>query len=219
MKPGLGNTRQQRAILAIGLSGLVIAWIYFVYLIGPLRRQGARIARQLQTARQQLRALEASVANQQSLQQQYTQWDDKVTALRSLLPAREELPAVIERLTALATQTQVKIQAIFPQPSSSDQEAAKEPPKETPPAKAGKPGGGKASPPLPLPVVYEDVLIQIDASAGYHQLGTLIGAMESSDKPMRVASLRLVGNPKDPQHPLIKLVVRASFAATGALAK
>ena len=194
---------EQRAILAAGALTLLIGWLYVAYLILPLQHEAGNLGQQVQTARQRLATLGAIVANEGSLRTQYTQWNEKVKSLRVFLPAQEELPAVIERLSALANQTQVKIETIFPQRSLGDQKKTNVNP-------------GKGKPSQPSPSAYEEVLIQVEALAGYHQLGAFLSAVESGDKLVRVSSLRMVGNPREPKHHHIKLLLRAYFA-TGVL--
>lgn len=193
---------EQRALLVTGVLALVIGWLYAAYLVLPLRREAGRLAREAQSARQRIGTLEAAVANEDSLRAQYQQWDEKVKSLRVFLPPQEELPAVIERLSALANQTQVKIETISPQRSLGDQTKAD-----------ANPETDKS--PQPGPRGYEEVLIQIEALAGYHQLGAFLNAVEAGDRVVRVATLRMVGNPKDPKRHQIKLWLRAYFATSG----
>ena len=190
------SKREQKVVLLVGTLTLIIGYVYMVLILGPLGREMASLGRRIQEARQQVQALETVVANEPTLRAQYGQWDEKVTSLRALLPPREEESVVLERLSNLARQTQVKIQAIFPQRSKDEQ--------------AGKPSSKSE------PAVYEDVLIQIDASAGYHQLGTFISLIESDARPMRVSSLRLVANPKELKRHHVKLLIRAYFSTTAA---
>lgn len=190
------SKREQQVVLFVGSLTLVIGYVYVAWILGPLSREMASLGRRVREARQQVQALETVVANEPTLRAQYGQWDEKVTLLRALLPPREEESVVLERLSNFARQTQVKIQAIFPQRSKDEP--------------AGKPSSKSE------PAVYEDVLIQIDASAGYHQLGTFISLVESDARPMRVSSLRLVANPKELKRHHVKLLIRAYFSTTAA---
>ncbi|MBI3011839.1 MAG: type 4a pilus biogenesis protein PilO [Candidatus Omnitrophica bacterium] len=194
---------ERRAILAVGSLALVIGWLYAAHLVLPLHREAGRLAQQVQSARQRIRTLEAAVANEDSFRAQHQQWDEKVKSLRVFLPPQEELPAVIERLSALANQTQVKIETISPQRSLVDH------------AKADvNPDTDKPPQPGPGPKGYEEVLIQVEALAGYHQLGAFLNAVEAGDRVVRVATLRMVGNPRDLKRHQIKLWLRAYFAAS-----
>jgi len=188
------SKRERKVIALVGTLTLVIGYVYVALILGPLGREMASLGQRVRSARQQVRALEAVVVNEPALRAQYAQWDEKVSVLRSLLPPRDEESVILERLSNLARQTQVKIQAIFPQRSKDEQ--------------AGKPSSNAE------PAVYEDVLIQIDASAGYHQLGAFLGLVESEGSPMRVSSLRIVANPKEFKRHNVKLLIRAYFSTS-----
>ena len=202
------SKREQRAILLVGLLTVIIGWVYIAYVLGPLKREAANLKQQLQTTRAKMAELESATTNEGALRQQYLQWDEKVKALRDLLPAQEKLPAIIERLSDLASQAQVKIQTIFPQRSAAEEQEE---------LKVGRPPATKPAAPAPvLPTVYEEVLIQIDALAGYHQLGTFLSLIESAKNPMRVWNLRIAQNPKDPKRHYIKLLLKVYFATNSA---
>ena len=188
------SKREQKVILLVGTLMLVIGYVYVAWILGPLGREMASLGERVRSAHQQVRALEAVVVNESALRTQYAQWNEKVTVLRSLLPPRDEESVILERLSNFARQTQVKIQAIFPQRSKDEQ--------------TGKPSSNAE------PAVYEDVLIQIDASAGYHQLGAFISLVESEGRPMRVSSLRIVANPKEFKRHHVKLLIRVYFSTS-----
>ena len=197
MKLGL-SMRERRTIFIGGALAVFVFWLYSVYLVAPLMQEAAEIGEQVGLARDQLRALEAATANEAAVQAQHRQLSDTVKSLRNLLPPEEELPLAIELLSNLAGQAQVKIQTIFPQrPGSAKTGESEEPRTNT---AAGS-------------LIYKDVIIQIDAQAGYHQLGTFLSLIESSKKPMEVASLRMSADPNDPQRHIIKLLIRSYFAA------
>ena len=196
MKPG-GSLKPQQMFAVIAVLAVVILWVYARYIVAPLMHEAKALDDQVRTGREQLKALEAATANEASLRQQHQELNQTVSSLRNLLPGEEELSTAIERLSELASQAQVKIQTIFPQRALGEQDVM-----------AGAPKEGTAS----LPVVYKTIPIQIDAVAGYHQLGTFLSLVELGDKPMRVASLRISANPREPKRHLVKLLIMSYFA-------
>ena len=194
------SARKQRTILAVGLLVVVTVWLYSAYIIRPLMREAGELAQQVRSAREQLKSLESATANEAALREQHRQLQGTVASLRSLLPAEEELPRVIGLLSDLASQAQVKIQSILPQRPIGSQESAR------------GPTGTTAK-----PVMTREVLIQIDALAGYHQLGTFLSLVESSDRPLQVSSLRISGDPREPKRLHVKLLIQSYFAASGAM--
>jgi len=200
--------REQQLIVLVAVLAVVIGWVYAVYIIAPLMRQASDVDRQLREGREKVKALELAVANENTLQAQFQQWDEKVKALRSRLPSDAELPSVIEFVSGLAGQTGVKIQTIFPQRPKSEE--AKDKPSEIPSkTKVVK---------EPEPAYYQETLIQIEALAGYHQLGSFLNLVESAEKPIRIQSLRIVSTTSElsTSH-RIKLVLRAYLATNTGL--
>ena len=196
MKLGL-STRELRTVLIGGMLGIVVLYVYAAMILTPLWREASSTARRVSDAQAQLAALRQATTNDTTLREQHRSLQEAVIALRGQLPSEEELPAVIEFLSGLASQTQVKIQTIFPQRpvnALDDRLLA---------------GSGKAAAEL---MVYKEIPIQIDAQASYHQLGTFLALVEASDKPMQVATLRISGNPKEPRWHNVSLSIVTYFA-------
>lgn len=188
------SKRAQQVILIVGCLAIVILWLYVRFIIAPLAKESSNLGQQVQTARDRLRTLEAATTNTTALQEQYHQLSQSVEAQQTFLPPEDALPATIEFLSNLASQTQVRILSIFPQ--------------RTPDA------GGKGTPDSASPVYYKEIPIQVDAMAGYHQLGTFLSLIESGEKPIRVSSLRISANPKEPKRHTIKLLLQSYFASS-----
>ena len=191
------SPREQKTLaLVIGL-GLVTLWMYFSFIVSPLIREIGDLGRQVRDAREQLKVVRVSTANETTLRDQQRQLQEGVGSMQQLLPSEEELPAVIESLSDLAGQSQVKIQTIFPQRPGSD-------------------GGRKDKDKGPVgepkqPEIYKEVMIQIDALAGFHQLGSFLSQVEQAEKPMRVAGLRITQDPKETKRQRVKLLLQSYF--------
>lgn len=192
--------REQQTVLLGGGLALVVLWVYVAYIVGPLQKRFVTVGQQVRAAREQVRLLEQVTANEAAIRQQHAQLDDTVTSLRHLLPSEEELPAVIEFLSDLASQSQVKIQTIFPQRPVEGQDAA---------------AVGAVGQTAQEPAVYKQIPIQIDAQAGYHQLGVFLSLVESSGKALQVSNLRISGSAKEPKRHDIKMVLLGHFALVG----
>ncbi len=192
------STREQRLLARVGLLVVGILWVYTSLIAGPLLREVRGLGQRVRDARQELRVLEAATANEAALREQHRQLQEDVTALRDLLPNEEELPQLIELLSNLASQSQVKIQTIFPQRPSEGSATDQDPD-----ADLG-------------PTVYKDVLIQIDAITSFHQLGVFLSLVEARDQPMQVSFLRISSHPREIRRVKVKLLVQAFFAAEGA---
>jgi Tfp pilus assembly protein PilO len=195
------SKRERRALAVFVAVAILVGWAYLAHGIAPLRRRGVALGQQVSAARRQLALLEGAVANEEGLREEFRLADERVSALRHLLPSPEELPIIIERLSDFAAQTQVRIQTILPQRADESEDDA------WPPGEDSEAGGAASD-----PVVYEEVLIQIDAVAGYHQVGSFIALVEAETRPMRVISLRVTGNEREPRRHHVKMLVRMYVA-------
>lgn len=191
MKMKLTKEQNQLALLGL-LMGVLVLYVLVVLVIGPLRREGQQAKLALPTARERVRALEFGTMNEEALREQLRQIEQSVGVLRAVLPPEEDLSSTIETLSAMANKADVKIQTIFPVRS----------------VKAPDKGLEKEA---PEPTVLKETLIQIDAIAGFHQLGAFVSAFEGSAKPIRLSSLRIAANPNEIKRHNAKLVIRAYF--------
>lgn len=198
MKVGGLTAREQKLLVAGGLLTALVLWLYIAYVVQPLLRESAGTGQDVSQARQDLKALEAATAHESTMREQHQQLNETVTSLQRLLPAERELPAVIELLSDLASQSDVKIQSIFPQRPA--------------PGDAAKP----AEPLAAGPLTYKDVVIQIDAMAGFHQLGTFLSLVEAQENPMQIATLKISSDSKVPRRQKVKLLIRSYFLASAA---
>ncbi len=182
-----------RGILLAGLLVITGLYIYVEYYFVPTSQKLSSLEVQLRTARDNLKSLEAATANEAVLQAQYKQVEQAVASLRKALPKDSELPAVMEVLSTLASESNVKIQTIFPERQSVVVSKVAE---------------------IADPAVYREIPIQIDAVAGFHQLATFLNQVEVGDKPMQVLSMRITANPKDSKRHQINLLFKAYFSVT-----
>ena len=190
------TSREQRIILIGACLAVAILWVYVTAIMQPLQREATNMQQQVRSAREQLRALELSTANEATLREQHRQLSETVETLRKALPGEAELSSVIERISDLASQSSVKIQTVFPQHPVAPQD------------REGAPTGAAR--------VYKEIPIQIDALAGYHQLGTFLSLIEQGDKPMQLSALRVSASAKEMRRHEIKLLIRSYFAVKDA---
>lgn len=197
------NAREQRVLTAILLVSGTALYIYFALIVRPLWTKAMDLGRRVRASREELRALQAATANEAVIRDQYQSLQSSVGSIRSFLPPEKDLPAVIEALSNIARQTNVKIQTIFPQRNAADAQFAP----------AGTQNKAAA---IPEPVVYRQIPIQVDAQSGYHQLGVFLSLVEAEHSPMELRSLRVAADPREPKRHTIRMIIEAYFEAEGA---
>lgn len=201
MKRRLSREQVQMLLLGLLMAALFL-YVLVVLVVGPLRREAYQVKQALPAARERARALQFGTMNESALREQYRQMEQQVGTLRADLPSEDAVSGTIEVLSAMADKTEVKIQTIFPlRGSREERDKAKDKAKDKDKEAAED-----------SPSVFKETLIQIDALAGYHQLGSFLGAIEASAKPMRLSSLRISANPNELKRHNVKIVIRAYFA-------
>ena len=185
--------REQQSLGVLVLTAVIVGWAYSV-LLGYLAREGARLQEGVRQQRAELETLARVVGQKDAVQKREIELREAIAGYRIGLPSEEELPNVRQFLSEAASQANVTIQAVITQKPADE---AKEPirVKETEKKKEGPPS-------------YKQIPIQIDATAGFHQLGLFLSKVETSPYPLQVVSLRISENPKDPKRHLVKLVIQ-----------
>ena len=205
MKPRTLTPQQQ--LILISLAVLLGLGAYITYGILPLFQWITGLRQEAETINQQLQRMQQTLLQEGRLRDELTKTEKTLEQLRSAFPSEDRLPSVIEVLSDVATQSGVKIQTISP-----------EHPTTPPPAPPAPPAGGKSPGKTKGPVVkplelYKEIPIQIDALAGFHQIGMFLSRVESGAQPMQVRLLRISENPAEPRRHIVKLQLVAYFAS------
>lgn len=199
------SPREQKTLLLVGLFTLFFLWVYIAYLVGPLVGKMHDLSRQVEGAKRQLEIVERTTASLTPLEGEHRRIRETVESVRKTLPSLEELPAVIEFLSNLANQSKLKIQTIFPQRPAIGYSA------EILNKEATAEQSSHGSNPTTSDV-YTEIPIQIDALAGYHELGKFLSLAELGKYPLQVSSLQIAESPKDRYTHFIKIIVQSYFA-------
>jgi Tfp pilus assembly protein PilO len=187
-----GSKREQQIrVGGIALLAVLVLWAYYAYLLTPMFRRALQLGRDIQTKRTALQHLEQALAQEPRERQAHQQLTEEIHTFSTSLPSEERLPSVIELLSDVANQTGVKIKVIFPQ-RSADEEGSKKAVAKT-------------------PELSKEIPIQIDALAGFHQLGSFLSRVEADPQPIQLRSLRINGNATEPRRHTVKIVLVAYF--------
>ena len=178
----LSREHQQAAGLFALVGGAV--WVYYAVIFMPLFRGVAQVGRETAATGKQLQEIRELLAQEPRLRQEQERLTQALDALRPAVPREDDLPATIQALSEAASQSGVRIQTLLPQRSV---EALGAVPKMAPAKKGSKKAGDS-----PTPALYRQIPIQIDAAAGFHQLGAFVTRMESGPQALRVTTLRVV---------------------------
>jgi len=185
-----------RTMILGSFFGVILLWAYVAMILIPKISDSGNLGREVKQTRDALKTLNHILANEDRVREQHGRLIRSITALRSRLPAEEELPSIIERLSDIASKTQVKIQAIYPQISFTEEDLVD-----------FLEEGDSAKP------VFRTIPIQIDGVAGYHQIGTFLSLVEAEPLPMEIASFRIMADKREFRRHHMRLVLNVFFAA------
>lgn len=194
------NKKEQQALLLLGIVGVMIILFYGGYVSG-LVKKFSQLKIDVTSSQNKVAIFESSTKRETSLRRQLAHLQEVVERLQKTLPVEQDLPAVIEFLSGLASQTNVRVQSIFPQRTLIADSFEGD----------GKKKRGSSENQEDVEVYYKEVPIQIDALAGYHQIGTFLSMVESSEKPLRLVSLRISENPKELKRHIAQIVIQSFF--------
>ena len=192
-KPKMTQEQWRLAILG-SFFGILAVWVYFGMLVVPSFQRMGKLGQELSDAKEQLILLERVLANEARIQEQHERIGQSVASLREILPAEEELPVIIEKLSELARVADVRIQTIFPKLDVAGRPDAKLDQKEK---------GAH---------VYRAISIQLDAEAGYHSIGRFMSLVEGLSIPIEVTVLRIRHSTQVFREHSMRLVLNIFFA-------
>ncbi|MBI4354348.1 MAG: type 4a pilus biogenesis protein PilO [Candidatus Omnitrophica bacterium] len=179
------TTEQQRLLIGVVAFTALALYVYVLYVLRPLMGSVVRLSREVHEVSRQVQQMEQVVAQATNVQHDYTELQDRVAQLRGRLPSEDQLPAVLEWLSAVASETGVRILSIFPQRSSQ-------------PFKPAMPAS---------PELYKSVAIEIDALSGFHQLGMFLSRVESGDRAVEVKQLQISQSERELRRHKVKLIL------------
>ena len=162
--------KPEEQILALGaIVGVIILLLFHFIFLKPriyhLRQLNLRLI--MLTRNVQNTAKDA--ANIDNLRRRLEDLKAKANFYEQKLPREKDIPSLLESLSKVAKDSQVKIVEI--QPRDKDIREV----------------GG----------MYLEVPIAIKASCGYHQLGRFINELESGPRFIRISDIEIKGNPRD----------------------
>lgn len=185
------SPKDQKRLAGLFLLAAVSLGVYDAYVFRPLVNAVRQLGQDVQTTQRQLQAFEQLIAQESQLHQEQIRLMATVQRERAALPASQDLPAVLERLSTVASQAGVKIQTVAPQRVTASLPAS-----NTPPA------------------LYQEIPVRMEGLAGFHQLGSFLSQIESGDQPIQVRKLHIGENTKDPRRHVVELTLIGYFAVT-----
>jgi len=169
----------KKMAIVIIAAALVVLFAYINLLLKP---QVAGLFRTMAQARKvsaELKGAKADIARIDQMKANIALYDAKVGRYEKVLPTEEGIPTLLESLSEMARNSNMKIVGIVPGSESTIQRGQ----------------------------TYHEIPIMVAAKSGYHELGRFFGALENSDRFMKIADLQIKASPATPKKHDIDLLI------------
>lgn len=174
----------------LALTGLMCAIIlvgYYFLFLTPILSKLSNVSRKVYKLQSDLNIAGLAIDSMPKMEKEIDELKKKTVAYSNKLPKEEEFPALLEGLSMMAQNTDVKITKITP---IKDVEAA-------PTEKAASPSS-----------IYQAKGILINAQCGYHQLGTFISELENAERFMEISDITIESVKMAPRRHNVQLIVK-----------
>ncbi len=182
----LRKAKKNEILALTALIGAIILVGYFLLFLNPMLSKLSDLSRKVSKLQSDLNIADLSIGGMPKLEKEIMELKSKAMDYINKLPKEEELPALLENLSTMAQNTDIKITKISP---IKDTEAATDP-------KTAK------------SIIYQEKGISINAQCGYHQLGTFISEMEDAERFMEIFDITVESVKTTPKRHNVQLIVK-----------
>ena len=175
--------QRQRRLLAgfLAVVGAVL-WTQFLFL--PQFRTAGRLGHELKTLRVQMTRAQRDLGQMGLLEKKRTPLTNPYSIPAPTLPPEEQLPDLLEKITQAARASHVRVTALRPKQDFAQMQMG--------------------------PSGYLEIPLELLATAGYHQVGHFLDALERSESLVRLRELEIrPNNNNDLSNHQVKMVLLA----------
>jgi len=182
----LKKAKKNEIIALTGLLCGVILVGYFFLFLNPITSKLSDLSRKISKLQSDLAIADPAIGSMPKLDKEIAELKSKAVTYSNKLPKEEEFPALLEGLSMMAQNTDVKITKIVPI-------------KEAEAAPAEKASSSS---------IYQEKGILINAQCGYHQLGTFISELEGAERFMEISDITIESVKAIPRRHNVQLIVK-----------
>ncbi len=178
----MDKTQKQKIILG-AIVGLSLFIFYYSLILKPAFARLVTSYKEVVRLKKEITTKKALINNLPNLSKEFSNLKEKARFVEKSLPNEKEIPGLLEELSRIAEESNVKILKIRP--------------KEVLMSTIQNP---QARP-------YIEQSISIEAKSGFHELGLFIEKLENLNRFVKIRELTIVGDRQDIKHHNIKLEV------------
>lgn len=174
----LKNQKRMMAIVAVTI--LLSLFLYASFILKPQIVKIAETGGKSAKIKADLKSAKSDIANMEKMKSAVEEYGVKIGKYEKTLPVEEGIPSLLESLSEMAEHSNMSIVGIVPVE-----------PKDLSPQSR----------------VYKEIPIMISARSGFHELGRFVASLESSDRFIKIADIRIKSGRSTPKKHDIELLV------------
>lgn len=179
----LKNARTR--ILLLTVSAVLAAAALYIYFVFVPQVMGVfKLSGNVGKMKSELKSARVVIADFERLNNNLKERGQKVESYEKKLPAEQEIPVLLENLSNMAKDSDIKIVGIVPAMSyfKVDLSANQNP-------------------------IYREIPILITAKSGYHELGSFLNSLENADRFTKVVDIGIKANRTSPKKHDVELMI------------
>ncbi len=174
------NARNQREkLMVLVFGGIFIFTVDYFLWLGPVVNVLTRTVPILSSLHEELDALKTDQKAAPEIKKKWDGIQNELSEKEKGFQGADQLPALLENLSKLASESGVRITSVKPVGDSV-------------------PVGSK---------LYFSVPIQVNASAGAHELGAFLSKLETDETFYKITDLKIEANPSNPRKHVIGMML------------
>jgi len=179
----LKNKRTQIVLLIIS-AALAAAALYLYLVFAPQVAGVFKLTGDTGNMRSDLKSARTVIKGFEKLNTDLKERGQKVESYEKQLPAEQEIPALLENLSNMAKESDIKIVGIVPaMPKVKDDKS------------------------VDKNQIYREIPILITAKSGYHELGQFLNKLENADRFMKVVDIDIRASASTPNKHDVELMI------------
>lgn len=173
--------KKTQVFILIGLVSIFAVIVYFSFILIPQVERVFEAVGQASKIGADLKEAQHNIDNIPKFKTNIAAYEEKIDRYEKMLPTEQEIPALLESLSGMARNSNIKIVGIMPVITKEDKTK-------------------KA-------FVYQEKPILVNAKSGYHELGKFMSNMENADRFMKVSDIQIKTSSQSPSKHDVELTV------------
>ena len=179
--------KQKKLLYSLGTAVVLALWV--VLLIAPQWGRSAKLGQEVKSLSGKIQQARRLLSQAPNVEQNMERLEGQVAIGETRQSPQERLPELMDKIAQVARSSRVRVVSLKPRVEISG----------LAPGSSG----------------YLEVPIEVTASAGYHQVGAFLDALESSEIPLRVHQMQMGADSRDLWSHRVVILLQAYLTPAG----